>query len=108
MNTERLLRDIEKRLAHLPETERGEVVDAVREEIARERRRLDPPTTVERERERRAEAETLRDILEAINRQASLDQTIDEVLKQLSRIVVFDSCSVGLLDAGAFRIIGSR
>src|SRR5689334_10115704 len=100
MNTERLLRDIEKRLAHLPETER--------EEVARERRRLDPPTTVERERERRAEAETLRDILEAINRQASLDQTIDEVLKQLSRIVVFDSCSVGLLDAGAFRIIGSR
>jgi GAF domain-containing protein len=63
---------------------------------------------VERERERRAEAETLRDILEAINRQASLDQTIDEVLKQLSRIVVFDSCSVGLLDGGAFRILGSR
>jgi GAF domain-containing protein len=55
------------------------------------------------------EAETLREILEAINRQASLDQTIEEVLKQLARIVVFDSCSIGLLDpGGSFRILASR
>ncbi|HUG53991.1 MAG TPA: GAF domain-containing protein, partial [Vicinamibacteria bacterium] len=109
MNIERLLREVDKRLAHLAETDRAEAVDAVREEIARERRRVDPHTTMERERERRAEAETLREILEAINRQASLDQTMDEVLKQLARIVVFDSCSLGLLDAdGSFRILASR
>jgi hypothetical protein len=109
MNTERLLREVDKRLAHLAETDRAEALDSIREEIARERRRVDPHTTVERERERRAEAETLREILEAINRQASLDQTMDEVLKQLARIVVFDSCSVGLLDAaGSFRILALR
>jgi GAF domain-containing protein len=109
MNTERLLREVEKRLAHLPDPDRAEALDALREEIGRERRRDSPHATVEIERERRVEAETLREILEAINRQASLDQTIEEVLKQLSRLVVFDSCSIGLLDAGgSFRIIGSR
>jgi hypothetical protein len=109
MNTERLLREVEKRLAHLSEADRAEAVDALREEIARERRRDSPHATVETERERRVEAETLREILEAINRQASLDQTIEEVLKQLSRLVVFDSCSIGLLDpGGSFRIIASR
>jgi GAF domain-containing protein len=109
MNTERLLREVEKRLAHLSDADRAEALDAVREELARERRRASAEGTVERERERRAEAETLREILEAINRQASLEQTIEEVLKQLARLVVFDSCSVGLLDsAGSYRIIGSR
>ncbi len=109
MNTERLLREVEKRLVHLSEADRAEALDAVREELARERRRASMQGTVETERERRAEAETLREILEAINRQASLDETIEEVLKQLSRLVVFDSCSLGLLDpSGAFRVIGSR
>jgi hypothetical protein len=109
MNTERLLREVEKRLAHLAETDRAEALDAIREELGRERRRTTLQGTVETERERRAEAETLREILEAINRQASLDQTIEEVLKQLARIVVFDSCSLGLLDAGgSFRILASR
>jgi len=109
MNTDRLLREIEKRLAHLGEKDRAEALDAVREEIGRERRWETPHATVETERERRAEAETLRDVLEAINRQPSLDDTIEEVLKQLARIVVFDSCSLGLLEAdGSFRILASR
>ena len=109
MNIERLLREVERRLPHLSESDRAEVVDAVREEIARERRRIDLGGTVEVERERRQEAETLREILEAINRQASLDETIGEVLKQLSRIVVFDSCSVALVEGdGRFRIIAGR
>jgi hypothetical protein len=109
MNTDRLLRDIEKRLEHLAASDRAEAVDAVREEIARDRRREDPSHTVEVERERRLEAETLRAILEAINRQATLDETIEEVLKQLAKIVVFDSCSVALLDTdGHFRIIAAR
>src|SRR5438045_3153551 len=98
MNTDRLLREIERRLADLPERARAEAIDAVREEIARDRRRLDPSSTVETERERRIEAETLREVLEAINRQASLEDTMQEVLKQLSRIVAFDSCSVALAD----------
>lgn len=109
MNTDRLVREVEKRLLHLSETDREEVLDAVREEIARERRRLDPGLTVEAERERRLEAEILREILEAINRQARLEDTIEEVLKQLGRIVSFDSCSVALLDGdGRFRIIAAR
>jgi GAF domain-containing protein len=110
MNTDRLLREVEKRLAHLSDADRAEALDAVREEIGRERRRVTGPhATVETERERRTEAETLREILEAINRQPSLDDTIEEVLKQLSRIVVCDSCSLGLIEAdGSFRILASR
>ena len=109
MNTDRLLREIAQRLAHLAPEVRAEAVDAVREEIARDRRREGPVATVEAERERRLEAETLRAILEAINRQATLEETIGEVLKQLARIVVFDSCSVALVDPDErFRIIAAR
>jgi hypothetical protein len=64
---------------------------------------------IEAERARRVEAETLREVLEAINRQARLQDTIDEVLKQLSRIVVFDSCRLALLEPdGRFRILAVR
>jgi GAF domain-containing protein len=109
MNTDRLLRDIEKRLEHLAPSDRAEAVDAIREEIARERRHGSPPATVEVERERRLEAETLRAILEAINRQGTLEETIEEVLRQLSKIVAFDSCSVALVDADDhFRVIAAR
>ena len=76
MNTDRLLREIGKRLGHLGQEERDEVLDAVREEIGRERRwQTVPDGPVEVERERRLEAETLRDVLEAINRPAGLDDT---------------------------------
>ena len=109
MNTDRLLRDLERRLGDLPEATRAEVLDAVREEVARDRRRLDPSVTVEVERERRLEAETLREVLEAINRQARLEDTMEEVLKQLARIVAFDSCSVALAEPnGTFRILAAR
>jgi hypothetical protein len=109
MNTERLLREVERRLLGLPEDARRDALDAVREELARERRRSGATERVEVERERRQEAETLREILEAINRQGTLQQTIDEVLKQLTRLVVFDSCSVALLEPdGLFRILAAR
>jgi hypothetical protein len=109
MNTERLLREVEKRLAGVGDTDRAEILDALREEFARERRWLDPSPTIERERERRQEAEIFREVLEAINRPAGLQATIEEVLKQLSRVVVLDSCSAALSDGGGrFRVIGSR
>jgi len=109
MNVERLLREVEKRLEGYPASERAEVLDALREEIARERRHVDPSLTVEVERERRVEAETLRDILEAITRQARLEETIDEVLRQISRIIPCDFCFVALTDPeGRFRIIAAR
>ena len=47
MNSDRLLREIEKRLAHLEEKDRAEALDAVREEIGRERRWETPHATVE-------------------------------------------------------------
>src|SRR5262245_27540603 len=109
MNAERLIREVEKRLLGLSESARAEVLDAMREELARERRRADPAGTVEAERTRRVEAETLREVLEAINRQARLVDTIEEVLKQLARIVVYDSCSLALLEpSGEFRILAAR
>ena len=62
MNVDRLLREAEKRLSHLDEGLRADVLDVFREEITKERRRLDPGLTVEAERERRVEAETLREV----------------------------------------------
>jgi hypothetical protein len=109
MDSDRLLREVERRLGHLTEADRAEVVDAVREEIARDRRRLHPSLTVETERERRVAAETIRDALEAINRQARLEGTIDEVLKQLARIVSFDCCVLALAESDdTFRILAVR
>jgi hypothetical protein len=109
MDMERLLREVEKRLGGLDEAHKAEALDAMREEFARERRRVTLSLTVEAERERRVEAETLKDVLEAINRQARLEDTIEEVLKQLARIVTFDSCSLALADTeGRFRIIAAR
>ncbi len=109
MNTDRLLRAVEKRLSGIPDSVRDEVMDAVREEIARERRGLDPSLTVETERERRIEAESLRAVLEAINRQARLEETIDEVLKQLEKIVAFDACTLSLVEPGGkIRVLAAR
>jgi hypothetical protein len=109
LNTERLIREIEKRLHDVPWQAREEALDAIREEVARERRRSEAAPTIETERLRRQEAETLREVLEAINRQARLIDTIQEVLKQLARIVVYDSCSLSLLEAdGQFRIFAVR
>jgi hypothetical protein len=108
MNVERLLRELEKRLASAPEAVRNEVLDATREEIAKERRRREPSLTVEAERERRVEAETLREVLEAINREARLESTIEEVLKQLGRIVSFDGCSLTLAEPSGLRTLVVR
>jgi len=109
MNTDRLLREVESRLAGLSEADRQEILDALREEIARERRHVEPELTVEAERERRVEAETFREVLEAINRQARLEDAIEEVLKQVARVVSFDFAVLALLEpGGAFRIVASR
>jgi GAF domain len=109
MNAERLLREVETRLAGLDELHRQEVLDAIREEIARERRRIEPELTVEAERRRRVEAETLREVLEAINRPGGLDETLDEVLKQLPRLVSCDSLLIALLQGdGAFKVLAAR
>ena len=109
MNLDRLLREVETRLAGLAEPARTEVLDALREEIARDRRRVEPELTVEAERRRRVEAETLREVLEAINRPGRLDETLDEVLKQLMRLVTCDSCLIALLEGdGSFRALAAR
>jgi GAF domain len=109
MDTDRLLRDVERRLSGLDEAYRAEVVDALREEISRERRRVDPTLTVEAERERRLEAENLREVLEAINRPTRLEATAEEVLKQLARVVPCDTCGLALRAADAqFRFLATR
>jgi GAF domain-containing protein len=109
MNTDRLLREVETRLARLGEADRQEVLDAVREEIARERRRVEPELTVEAERGRRVEAETLREVLESINRPSRLSDTIGEVLKQLERVVAFDFAALAWPEpAGGCLIIAER
>lgn len=110
MNTDRLLREIGKRLEKLSPGDREEALDAVREEIGRERRRSsDPEARVEVERERRLEAETLREVLEAIHHQSRLNETIEEILKQIQRLVSLDSCTLALSEpGGGFRVVAGR
>lgn len=106
LNIDRLLRDVEGRLAALEGTAgpseglRHEVMDALREAIARERRGLDPSFTVELERERRRDAEQLRGALEAIHGSVRPDEALDEVLKQLGRVVHADFSLVAVAEPG--------
>lgn len=106
LNIDRLLRDVEGRLAAmegvagLDEGLRHEVMDALREAIARERRGLDPSFTVERERDRRQNAEQLRGALEAIHGSVRPDEALDEVLKQLGRVVHADFSLVAVAQPG--------
>jgi hypothetical protein len=109
MNIDRILRDVDARLAGRDDELRHEVLDSVREAFARERRRLDPSLTVESERERRQEAEELRGALEAIHSSVRPDESLDEVLKQLGRVVELDFAAVATLDPDTgFRVVAVR
>ena len=101
MNIDRLLRDVEGRLADWDEADRLEVMDVLREAVARERRSLDPSFIVERERERRQNAEELRGALEAIHRSVRSAEALDEVLKQLERVVPTDFAILAVAEPGA-------
>ena len=84
-------------------------MDLLREAMARERRFLDPTFTVESERERRVNAEELRDALEAIHRPVRSDEALEEVLKQLERVVPTDFAVLAVSEPGAgLRIAGVR
>jgi hypothetical protein len=106
LNIDRMLRDVEGRLAALEgsagrdEGIRHEVMDALREAIARERRGLDPSFTVESERERRQNAEQLRGALEAVHGSVRPDEALDEVLKQLGRVVQVDFSLAAVAEPG--------
>lgn len=108
MNPERLFHEVERRLHSQPQSMREEVMDALREELARERRRTSPISTVQTERLRRMEAEALRNVLEAMNRCAELSDTVDEVLRQTRSLLTVDSCALAVNDpSGGVRIIGA-
>jgi hypothetical protein len=115
LNIDRLLRDVEGLLAAMDgalgrdEGLRGQVMDALREAIARERRGLDPSFTIERERERRQNAEELRGALEAIHGSVRPDDALNEVLKQLGRVVHADFFLVAVEEpGGALRVAAVR
>ena len=108
MNVDFLLGQIGRRLEEQQLPGREPLLEVVREELLRERQRLGSAGPVELERERRVEAETLREVLEAINRQARLEDTIAEVLRQLERLVAFDSCTLALVEDGRYRVIAAR
>jgi GAF domain-containing protein len=106
LNIDRLLHDVEARLAAMTgavgqdEAHRREVMEALREAVARERLRLDPETTVERERERRQHAEELRGALEAVHGSVRPEEALDEVLKQLGRVVQVDFAAAAAAEPG--------
>ena len=53
----------------------------------RERRWVDPSLTIEDERERRVEAEEMREMVEAIDRPAATEAALAEAVKQMARAV---------------------
>jgi hypothetical protein len=109
MNVERVLRSVEESLADLDDAGRLKVLDAVREAIARERRFLGPSLTVEVERERRRNAEELRQALEAISRPSRPEEALAEVLTQLGRVVTVDYAAVMAADHGdGLRVLAVR
>jgi len=112
MNVDRVLRDVEARLAgldFLDETLREDVLDIVREIFARERRHLGPTLTVEAERERRQTAEELRQALEAIHQSTRPEEALVEILTQLGRVVAVDYAAVVATEpGGAFRLLATR
>ena len=112
LNIDRLLRDVEGRLAALGsvgESLRHEVMDALREAIARERRGLDPSFSVEEERDRRQQAEELRAALEAIHGSVRPDEALAEALKQLGRLVPVDLAIAAVAEpAGSLRVAAVR
>jgi hypothetical protein len=107
LNIDRLLHDVESRLAAMggavgsDEALRLGIMDTLREAIARERRGLDPSFTVEAERERRQAAEQMRSALEAIHGSVRPDEALQEVLKQLGRLVHADFSLVAVAEPGA-------
>jgi len=112
LNIDRLLRDVESRLSALggadPEFRR-EVMDALREAIARERRGLDPSFSVEEERDRRQLAEELRAAVEAVHGSVRPDEALAETLKQLGRVVQVDLALAAAAEAaGALRVAAAR
>src|SRR5262252_2744129 len=90
LNIDRLLRDVESRLAAWDEAQREEAMDVLRAAPARGRAARGPPCTLQRERERRQNAEELRDALEAIHSPVRPSEALDEALKQLERVVPSD------------------
>jgi hypothetical protein len=105
MNLDRLLRDFETRLASYDDALRAELMDALREAIARERRWLDPSLTVETERDRRLRAEEMREVVEAIGRPARMDDALAEALRQMERVVEVDAGLVAAFEPGTgFRV----
>jgi putative methionine-R-sulfoxide reductase with GAF domain len=113
LNIDRLLHDFEGRLAALTgevgrdEARRREVMEALREAVGRERLRLDPDTTVERERERRQLAEELRAALEAVHGSTRPEEALEEVLKQLGRVVQVDFAAVAVAEPGGGLRVGA-
>jgi len=106
LNIDRLLRDVEGRLAAMAgvvgrdEVLRREVLDALREAVAHERLRPDPDSPVERERARRQRAEELRAAVEAVHGAVRPEEALDEILKQLGRLVHVDLALVAVAEPG--------
>jgi hypothetical protein len=108
MNVKRLLREVEKRLEGRDAELRESVLDALREAIARERRWVDPSLTIEDERERRVEAEEMREMVEAIDRPAATEAALAEAVKQASRAIEVDTTILTAIEpGGVFRVVAA-
>ena len=63
---------------------------------------------LEAERRRREEAETLREVANAINSSLEMDRVLDLILEQLARVVSYDSASIMYVSDGALGIVAQR
>ena len=101
LNIDRLLREVEGRLADWDEADRQELMDLLREAVARERRWLDPSHTLAAERDRRQNAEELKGAFEAIHRSVRPAEALEEVLKQFEKVVPTDFTVLAVAEPGA-------
>ena len=64
--------------------------------------------TVRREREERLYAETLREITLALSAHSTTDAVMDEILRQVARLIPYDAANVALLEGDHLRLVRWR
>ena len=63
--------------------------------------------SIEKERKRNEELETLRQIISSISSSLDIQETIDQILKQISRLIPYESCSLQMLRGDHLDIVGA-
>ncbi|MBN2627908.1 MAG: diguanylate cyclase [Spirochaetales bacterium] len=64
--------------------------------------------SIEKEKKRNEELETLRQIISSISSSLDIQETIDQILKQISRLIPYESCSLQILRGDHLEVVGGE